>query len=29
MQVIEEENVMFDLNYVEDDIDDLYGSLNL
>lgn len=29
MQVIEEENVMFDLNYVEDDIDDLYGSLSL
>lgn len=29
MQVIEEENLMFDLNYVEDDIDDLYGSLNL
>jgi len=29
MQVIEEENVMFDLNYVEDDIDDLYGSLNI
>jgi len=29
MQVIEEENVMFDLNYAEDDIDDLYGDLNL
>jgi len=29
MQVIEEENVMFDLNYAEDDIYDLYGALNL
>ena len=29
MQVIEEENVMFDLNYAEDDIDSLYGDLNL
>tara|TARA_B110000027_G_scaffold125967_1_gene143852 strand:- start:514 stop:963 length:450 start_codon:yes stop_codon:yes gene_type:complete len=29
MQVIEEENIMFDLNYNEDDIDDLYGALKL
>ena len=29
MQVIEEDNIMFDLNYVEDDIDDLYGALQL
>ncbi len=29
MQVIEEDNIMFDLNYVDDDIDDLYGALKL
>jgi len=29
MQVIEEENIMFDLNYNEDDIEDLYGALKL
>ena len=29
MQVIEEDNIMFDLTYSEDDIDDLYGDLKI
>ena len=29
MQVIEEDNIMFDLNNTDDDIDDLYGALKL
>ncbi len=29
MRVIEEENIMFDLNYNEDDIDDLYKGLKI
>ncbi|MDA8831695.1 SNF2-related protein [Candidatus Pelagibacter bacterium] len=29
MQVIEEDNIMFDLTYSEDNIDDLYGDLNV
>ena len=29
MQVIEEDNIMFDLTYAEDDIDDLYGALKI
>lgn len=29
MQVIEDENIMFDLNYNEDDVDELYQDLKI